>query len=97
MAILMTLRRSWPAIDASQGNKDVTIPAGTHEMERIPHPRDLNCNWLVMQGTLIGGSEVSWRDWIGSEGDFEIVIEENGVLLTAPEEEDEDVDNSTNE
>ena len=77
----MTTRRIWP--DARDGSKPLReknshceIPIGRHEMERIPSPHGLDCNWLVLKGTKIGGAEGFWRQWQNYDDDFEIVIEE---------------------
>lgn len=61
----LELRLDWEAKDASKptGQDDTVIPAGTHEIERIRHPRGLDCNWLVLKGTLIGASEGHFRDF----------------------------------
>jgi hypothetical protein len=78
MAIFMTLRREWDAKHADTG-ESVKIPAGRHEVERIPYPR-YHCHWLVLKGTRIGASEGSWRQWTEVDGwpddEFRIVIEE---------------------
>lgn len=65
----VTLKRPWEAIDGSKpkGQGTTKIPAGTHEVERIPCPHGYDCNWLVLKGTLIGASEGSWRQW-GDDG-----------------------------
>jgi hypothetical protein len=73
----MILKREWEAIDASDRAKHViaNIPAGTHEMERIPNPFFKNNTfWLVLKGTMIGASEGSWRQWIN-----------DGSLVTNPD------------
>ncbi len=61
----MILKRDWDAIDATdpKNNTYTTIPAGTHDVERIPCPTGHDCNWLVLKGTKIGASEGSWRQW----------------------------------
>jgi hypothetical protein len=71
----MTTKRDWEFTDGNTGEK-VVKKAGTYEMERIPCPFGWPCKWLVIKGTLLGGSEGSWRDW------------ENGVLVDNPEHPD---------
>lgn len=77
MKILMVLKREWGALDASKTENGhptrTSIPAGEHEMERIPNPFGYeNAPWLVLKGTQIGAAEGSWRQW------------ENGVLADRP-------------
>jgi hypothetical protein len=91
--MFMTLKRAWDTLDATSGEAvQTTIPAGRHEIERIKCPVGHDCNWLVLKGTLIGGSEGSWRQWINGSDcygenhpkagqpidwkEFEVVIEE---------------------
>lgn len=60
----MILKKDWHVIDATEGeHKDTTIPAGIHEIERIPNPFGYKAPWLVLKGTKIGASEGSWRQW----------------------------------
>jgi len=60
----LILKRDWEAINASRGESPRTkIPAGRHEVERIPNPFGHGGAWLVLKGTLIGASEGSWRQW----------------------------------
>lgn len=61
----MILKREWDAIDATNLPERILtkIPAGTHEIEKIPNPAGYSGNWLVLKGTLIGASEGSWRQW----------------------------------
>lgn len=88
-----TTKRIWELIDASSG-KPVAykLPAGRHELERVPCPLGHNCNWLVLKGTKIGMSENFWKDWKNGTiadvpghpnfgkpidwGEFEIIIDE---------------------
>lgn len=77
----MTLKRKWEAFDGSKERSDPTrktsIPAGRHEIERIPCPYpDTKANWLVLKGTKIGGSEGWWRQWEGETDDMQVIIEE---------------------
>jgi hypothetical protein len=92
--MFMILKRNWEALDASKppGDNTAIIPAGRHEVERIPNPYGHNGYWLVLKETLIGGSEGSWQQWRNSElvtdekhpnfgkpidwGTWEVVIEE---------------------
>ena len=64
----LILKIEWDALDASDPQKPpvhVKIPAGTHEVERIPNPSyDNGTFWLVLKGTKIGASEGSWRQWV---------------------------------
>lgn len=91
--MFLVLKRDWEALNAT-GQKLVKaiIPAGRHEVERIPNPFGHNNSWLVLKGTLIGASEGSWREWKNGEladnphhpnfgkpidwKEFEVVIEE---------------------
>ncbi len=62
----MILKRYWHALDASDVSDperlvNATIPAGTHDIERIPNPYGHDAPWLVLKGTKIGASEGSWR------------------------------------
>lgn len=72
MSMQMVLRKEWEAIDGSTGNKTI-ISAGTHDIERIKNPRGFEAQWLVLKGTVIGGSELSWRQW------------KNGLLACDPQ------------
>ncbi|MCX6713088.1 MAG: hypothetical protein NTY66_02690 [Candidatus Vogelbacteria bacterium] len=85
----MTLKRDWPALEFLGGDKakDVVIPAGRHEVERITNPLGyLDAPWLVLKGTMIGASEGSWRQWKNGVlnrddqsidwGKWEVVIED---------------------
>lgn len=67
----MILKRKWAAVDGTTAS-ETFIPAGTHEIERIPNPLGYKGYWLVLKGTKIGGSEGSWRQW------------ENGQLVDNP-------------
>ena len=70
----MILKKDWNALDGSQSEfVKITIPAGTHEIERIPNPHGYPGSWLVLKGTKIGASENSWRQWM------------NGVVADNPE------------
>lgn len=73
----LVLRRNWEAIDGSKEGADAktVIPAGTHEVERVPCPLGYPCNWLVLKGTLIGASEGSWRQWDHTTNDdFKVTV-----------------------
>lgn len=60
--MFMILKRDWPALDASRTTlRAATIPTGRHEIERVPNPLGFTAPWLVLKGTLVGGSEGSWR------------------------------------
>lgn len=63
--MFMTLKRDWEAISVSNNSLiHVVIPAGRHEIERVPHPFGRkNVFWLVLKGTLTGAAEGSWRQW----------------------------------
>lgn len=83
-----TTKRPWELLDhtKSMNNMRVTMPAGTHQLERIPNPKGYPGNWLVIKGTTIGMSEGAWRDWKNGDlnskgkpidwGEFEIAIQE---------------------
>ncbi len=76
------------------------LPAGRHELERVPDPFGHSRNWLVLKGTRIGMPEGSWTRWINgvlgniesSEnfgepidwGPMEIILEEDGVIVPPP-------------
>jgi len=63
----LVLKTEWDALDATDPKNVVhkKIPAGTHEVERIPNPcHNNNTFWLVLVGTKVGASEGSWRQWI---------------------------------
>ncbi len=65
--MFMTLKRTWEALDGSKASKGearvIIIPAGRHEIERVPNPYGHPAPWLVLKGTLIGAAEGSWRQW----------------------------------
>lgn len=68
--MFIILKRDWRALDGSQTKestgKEVVIPAGRHEIERIPNPYGYdNAPWLVLKGTKHGMTEGSWREWVG--------------------------------
>jgi len=65
-------------MDASGRDKWAIIPAGRHEIERVPNPDGkINTPWLVLKGTLIGASEPFWRSLEGREcDDREVIIQE---------------------
>ena len=67
--MFMTLKREWEALDVSKNPiGKAKIPAGRHEIERIPNPfadaSKPGSFWLVLKGTMIGMSEGSWREWM---------------------------------
>lgn len=78
------------------------LAPGTYELERIPNPLGYQGNWLVLVGTKTGMAENAWRQWINGTimndprhsdfgkpidwGDAAIVLEEDGELMTPPEE-----------
>ncbi len=84
----MTFFRERLALDGSkeQGDptRNVTIPEGRHEVERVSNPYGYQGDWFVLKGTLIGGTEESLRHWEVRPGEknlvrfegFEVVIEE---------------------
>ena len=76
--MFMTLKREWEALDASGGlTKHTKIPAGRHEIEKITNPLGHpNSFWFVLKGTLIGGSQGSWRQWENRQDEYGVVIEE---------------------
>ncbi len=92
VTMFLVLKRDWEALDGSEKDKKATIPAGRHEVERIPNPHGHDGFWLALKGTQIGASEGSWRQWKNGElannpdhpnfekpidwGEFEVVIEE---------------------
>ena len=58
----MTLKKEWQVADASQPSYvPANIPAGTHEVERVPNPYGNEGDWLVLKGTKIGAKEEFWR------------------------------------
>ena len=65
----LVLKRDWEALDASKpevGDRQAVIPRGRHEIERVPNPyaaKGFLAPWLVLKGTLIGGTEGFWRQW----------------------------------
>lgn len=62
--MIMRLYRDWPAHDGSGSQaREVTIPAGEHEVEEIPNPYGYAGTWLVLKGTKIGGARVAWEQW----------------------------------
>lgn len=88
-----TTKRVWEMIDYSKSldNGRSEVQPGTYELERIPHPRGLEGNWLVLKGTTVGMHENAWRQWTTSGSDMnpmwddaEIVLEEDGQLVPAP-------------
>lgn len=79
--MFMTLKRQWEALDGSKERSDpmrkTSIPAGRHEIERIPCPQlNVTANWFVLKGTKIGGAEAFWRQWEGETDDMQVIIEE---------------------
>lgn len=70
-ALILTLKRPWSVPDAtSDDTVTAIIPAGSHEVERIPNPcgggrgrGHRNSPWLVLKGTKIGMAEGAWRQW----------------------------------
>ncbi len=81
-------------------NNNAYLQPGTYELERIPNPYGFAGSWLVVKGTTIGMAEGAWKGWINGVrvnreghpnfgkcinwGDFEIVLEENGILVPPP-------------
>lgn len=62
--MFMTLKQDWDVLDATTTpHKQAKIPAGRHEIERIPNPSYPGKFWLVLKGTRIGASEGSLREW----------------------------------
>jgi len=61
--MFLNLLKSWHALTADdQGHTThAVIPAGRHEVERIPNPRGHGGYWLVLKGTKTGCSEELWR------------------------------------
>ena len=76
--MFLILKRDWEAVDATTGQRVKTsISAGKHEIELVKNPLGFDAPWLVLKGTLIGASEVSWRQWSGPEWDeWQVVIED---------------------
>ena len=80
----LVLKRSWEVRDYSQKPAGpATIPAGRHEIERIPNPSGAQGYALVLKGTLVGAAEGFWRahqtkgSSIGAPGRADwVVIEE---------------------
>lgn len=82
-------------------HKPATIPAGRHEMERIDNPKFPGVMLLVLKGTMIGASENPWLQWRNGTlannpdspnygkpidwGEFEVVVEEDGQILSPAE------------
>lgn len=64
----MILHSERSAIDASlhwsHPAYNTTIPAGRHEVERIPNPLGSRGSFIVLKGTLIGGAEEMWLEWV---------------------------------
>jgi len=79
----VTLKRDWSVCDASSGKIVPTIiPAGTHEMERIPNPINPNGEpWLVLAGTKQGAAEPYWRGWENEKPDPDPNNPKNNHLL----------------
>lgn len=61
----------------------VTIKPGTYQLNRVLNPFGHNGNWLVIQGTTIGGAEEYWR----SEGEFIGLTLEESTEPTPPQAE----------
>lgn len=59
--MFIVLKKDWLVPDTSQQEKKATIPAGRHEIERIPNPLGYERPWLVLKGTCIGQAEAMWR------------------------------------
>lgn len=88
MALFMTTRRTFEVIDGSGPKpKKAELPPGRHEMLRVRNPfGHSNADWLVVKGSMIGGTEGYFRSWMNGTlnkhgdptdwGDFEISFEE---------------------
>lgn len=78
--MFLTVKRDWQVPDGSKpkgSGERAVIPAGRHEIERVPNPFGHDAPFLVLKGTLIGGTEGSWRQWEGAEnGEFQVIIED---------------------
>ena len=63
--MFLILRKNWEVLDAERGQrKTAIIPAGRHEIVRIPNPYGtLNMDWLVLTRTKIGMAELFWKNW----------------------------------
>lgn len=74
--MFIVLKKDWEVPDGSTTNQKAIIPAGRHEIERIPNPRGYDAPWLVLKGTKIGQAEGAWRLWEEDNDDWQVVIEE---------------------
>lgn len=74
--MFLITKREWKVRDA--GNYiDIIISIGRHEIEKVVNPFGYNGYWLVLKGTLIGATELSWKQWEEDHwGDFQVIIEE---------------------
>jgi hypothetical protein len=87
------LKRHWKmpngAKTSRENREEVEVAPGNYELDRVPNPFGHKAPWLVLKGTLIGMAEGAWRQWINDADtqwdDFEIIIDEDGVLLTPPD------------
>lgn len=73
----MITKRTFTVLDGANNGKEVPLPIGEHEIERVPNPFGHDAPWLVVKGTLIGQVEEAWRQYEGEEnGDWEVTIKE---------------------
>ena len=81
MYFIITLKRSWEFLDASNdtsgkpGWKKTIVEAGAYQVERVPSPFGYYGYWFVLKGTLIGWGERTLRL-------NENLPNEDGVIIT---------------
>jgi len=77
--MFVTTKKPWNLIDAGQlpSKRNITLPPGRYEVEKVPNPLGHTGPWLVLKGTKIGMAEKAWRCF-GEERfwDSQIIIEE---------------------
>jgi hypothetical protein len=78
--MFISLSIPWVFIDATPPMPRPHIVApGEYEIERIPNPLGYTDHpWLVLKGTMIGGTENFWQQWLDPHsGNFRIDVHPN--------------------
>ncbi len=74
----ITTKRVWILKNADRSLSGVVppLPIGRHQMERLSSPAGGGGDWLVLKGTVRGMPESTWKDYVSSSDNWQIVIEE---------------------
>ena len=87
--MLLTTQIPWKLIDGTSNIlRSVVVPAGTYQVERVKNPFGTSdTTWLVIVGTMVGGSEDFFKKMDRAEyGNFRIILEENQYIpLSLPD------------